>query len=502
MKRSHTLIAAAGIALSVSACDGLREAFTAHVDVVARVGSQELSTERLGAMIGNSQIPMQPEVVKAVADLWVNYQLVALAAAKGDSLNDPKLVDEVMWAQIAQLKARKFFTQISATFAKDDTTGMDGRYAQGEMLAAQHILFAVPEQGLSPQRVDSIRRVAEGVLKRATAANFAALATEFSMDPGSAEQGGKLGVFPPNMMVPEFEQGVRSLQPGQIASELVQSQFGFHIIRRPAYAEVAEEFSQAMQGSGDQRAEAKYYEELEAKAKLVVNSGIVEKVKAVATDPEGMLKDKFVLATSREGNFTTGKLAKWILAFPPQSNIRPQLQQGDSASIDGFVKAMVRNDLLVAEADDAKVTPDSADLADVRSSFRIMVVTSWGGLGVEPTTLDTVSSASEKERIVAARVDDFIDNLLKTGGQGFVDVPQPLADALRSKYSARVNQAGVDRASERATIIRAALDSTRARSGGAAAPGGPGAPGGGMVPVPVPEGAMPKVSTAPPGGQQ
>jgi hypothetical protein len=508
MKRSHSLLVAAGIALTVTACDGLKEAFTAHVDVVARVGSQELSTERLGAMIGNSAIPVQPEVVKTVADLWVNYQLAGLAAANGDSLNDPKLVDEAMWAQIAQLKARKFFQQISADFEKSDTTGMDTRYAQGEMLAAQHILFAVPEQGLSPQRVDSIKRVAESVMKRATAANFAQLAEQYSMDPGSAAQGGRLGVFPPGMMVPEFEQGVRALQPGQIATSLVQSQFGFHIIRRPLFTEVSEDFATAMQGTAEQRAEQKYYEQLEAEAKLEVKPNIAEKVREIAKDPESMMADKFVLASSREGNFTAGKLAKWVLAFPPQAGIRQQLQQGDDAGVTTFVSAMVRNELLVAKATDAKVAPDSAELADVRSAFRMMVVSTWAGLGVEPSTLDTIGSKSERERVVAARIDDFMDRLLQSGGQGFVDVPQPLIDAMRSKKSVRVNQAGVDRAAERATIVRATLDSTRARSGGRGAAGGAAMPSGGgvpdgMVPVPVPDGAMPgTVTTRPPGGQQ
>jgi peptidyl-prolyl cis-trans isomerase D len=498
MKRSHSLIAAAGIALTVTACDGLKEAFTAHVDVVARVGSQELSTERLGAMIGNSTIPIQPEVVKAVADLWVNYQLVGLAAARGDSLTDPKLVDEVMWAQVAQLKARKFFMTVSETFEKADTAGIESRYTQGEMLAAQHILFAAPQTGMSEGRVDSVRKVAEGVMKRATAANFADLVKQYSMDPGSAAQGGSLGVFPAGMMVPEFEAGLRSLQPGQISTSLVRSQFGFHIIRRPLFSEVADEFTKAMAGTADQRAEAKYYEELEAEAKLVVKDNIAEKVKEVAKDPEAALSDKTVLAESRKGNFTAGKLAKWILAFPPQSQIRPQLQQGDDESLKSFVKAMVRNDLLVAKADEAKVKPDSAELADVRSSFRVMVLTTWAGLGVEPSTIgDSARTKEEKERVVAGRIDDFIDNLLKSGGQGFVDVPQPLADALRDKYSARVNTAGIDRATERATLVRAAIDSTRGR-GGAGMPGAPmpsaGPNGAGMMPPPG--------ATPPPGGQQ
>ncbi|XZG70875.1 peptidylprolyl isomerase [Chitinibacteraceae bacterium HSL-7] len=101
-------------------------------------------------------------------------------------------------------------------------------FTQGEQVEAAHILFAVEDaasEGL-------VRAKAEAVLAEAKAMPlaFAHLAREHSACP-SGQQGGELGQFGRGQMVPEFEAAAFALNEGEISADLVETQFGFHIIK-------------------------------------------------------------------------------------------------------------------------------------------------------------------------------------------------------------------------------------------------------------------------------
>jgi parvulin-like peptidyl-prolyl isomerase len=78
---------------------------------------------------------------------------------------------------------------------------------------------------------------AQEILQRARSGeDFAKLANEFSDDPGNKNpkgelQGGFYGNNPKGRMVPQFEQAALALEPGQITQELVETDYGFHIIK-------------------------------------------------------------------------------------------------------------------------------------------------------------------------------------------------------------------------------------------------------------------------------
>jgi foldase protein PrsA len=73
---------------------------------------------------------------------------------------------------------------------------------------------------------------AEEILKRALSGeDFAKLATETTEDPGSKKDGGLYKDVTKGGMVKEFEEAALSLQPGQVADRLIESKYGYHIIK-------------------------------------------------------------------------------------------------------------------------------------------------------------------------------------------------------------------------------------------------------------------------------
>jgi len=98
---------------------------------------------------------------------------------------------------------------------------------QLEARQARHILLAVEpgaDESVARKTIENLRqRVGNGE-------DFSKLAGDFSQDPGSAKQGGKLGSVTRGMMVEPFEKALFALPKVGAVSEPVRSQFGWHLI--------------------------------------------------------------------------------------------------------------------------------------------------------------------------------------------------------------------------------------------------------------------------------
>jgi len=101
-----------------------------------------------------------------------------------------------------------------------------------ECRSARHILVKLPEGASSEQKETASKRAAAVLERVRKGEDFAKVAREES-DDTSASEGGDLGCFQRGRMVKPFEDAAYSMSPGQI-SDLVPTQYGFHVIRLDA----------------------------------------------------------------------------------------------------------------------------------------------------------------------------------------------------------------------------------------------------------------------------
>ena len=141
--------------------------------------------------------------------------------------------------------------------ARSNYNANPDRFKVAEQVQVRHILIASPDDAGRAKAAQVLARLQGG-------ADFAALAKEYSADPGSAAKGGELGFFAKGAMVPEFEEAAFALKKKGELSGLVKTKFGYHILqleaRRPAgvrsFEEVRDDLIKGARATVQQEARA------------------------------------------------------------------------------------------------------------------------------------------------------------------------------------------------------------------------------------------------------
>lgn len=253
-------------ALALAAAFGLPAVAETAPDadtVVARVNGDEIT---LGHMIvAYETLPAQYR--QAPADVLfeaLREQLIQQAALQQAHTGDiPRVVELALENERRSLLAADMLESVMMNAASDADiqAAYDKQFGDGdggEEFNAAHILVETKEAA------ETIKtRLDEG-------ADFATLAREESTGP-TGENGGDLGWFQQGAMVPEFEDAVAGMEPGEI-SDPVQSQFGWHIIqlneKRTAEAPELDEVRDDIANTLRREAVEARIEELTADAKV------------------------------------------------------------------------------------------------------------------------------------------------------------------------------------------------------------------------------------------
>ncbi|HQM37981.1 MAG TPA: immunoglobulin domain-containing protein [Candidatus Bipolaricaulis anaerobius] len=214
---------------------------TALTAVITR-GLVEAEAERLGVVITGEETEAEfQKQYQAMLDTYgmAEQDLVDYFAIYGGTLEEFKeegrasVTEQLLYAAVQQAVVGPIELSEDELRAYFEEHKAD--YSTEEQIEASHILVATAEE-------------AQAILDElARGADFAELARTRSTDTGSAAQGGALGWFGRGVMAPEFEEAAFTLEVGE-TSGIVQTDFGFHIIRvtdrraasEPEFEEVAD----------------------------------------------------------------------------------------------------------------------------------------------------------------------------------------------------------------------------------------------------------------------
>jgi hypothetical protein len=415
------------LSVALPACD----AIGAHTGVVARVGPYELSVDRtVDLLVDHPRIPPTTEVIASVADLWVDYTILADLLSRDSTLagvNLAPLVDPYVEQRVFEDLRQMVMTQDTAI----DDAELERLFAEqapGRRVRARHILIRYPDDP-SPAQREQTQQLAEEVRERAEAGeDFGDLARRYSEDPGSAQQGGDLGWFEPGMMVQQFEQAAFRLQPGEI-SDVVETLFGLHVIKveereTPAFEELREPFRQQVAEMRRQESLGDYVQSLTEPITMRVDKGAVEVARDLAQRPETRLTGRAAareLVSWRGGALTAGEFVQFARRLPPQQ--RAQFAAAPDEQIEAYLQDVATNELVLEDARRRGITVPEAERDSVRALIREQVIEVVRESGLMGPPQEGEDRAAAVQRRVTGLLEGIIagqQSLLPLGGLPYV----------------------------------------------------------------------------------
>ena len=222
----------------------------------------QISVDNVAQQITDSGEQADPE---RILDELINLEVLTQAA---EELNLDKQADiaATLQLQYTQIMANAYLARKGAemTFSEEELQAeyeaQSANLDRGEYRAS-HILLETPEQA---------RQV---IAELEAGKPFAEAAAEHSIDPADTT-GGDLGWFVGNTMVPEFAEAIAQMEVGDVSSEPVQSEFGYHIIylvdKRNAALPDFNSVKSGLTNLAVRKALAEHVEELKAAADIKI----------------------------------------------------------------------------------------------------------------------------------------------------------------------------------------------------------------------------------------
>lgn len=200
--------------------------------VVADIGNEKIYMyqfeDQFVKSIGNNLDSAKKTTIeqrKEFLELMIKLKLKVLDATEKGYLNSPEIKADLETYKKNYLSAFLIDKKVTEPYIKD-------LYEKKKFeVRASHILINLPQTATAEDSVKAYQKATVVIDKLNAGGDFSEVAKEFSEDPSAKGNGGDLYYFTGGMTVPEFEDEVFKLKPGEYTKKPVRTMFGLHIVK-------------------------------------------------------------------------------------------------------------------------------------------------------------------------------------------------------------------------------------------------------------------------------
>ena len=405
-KRTRTALAVVAAAALAGGC---------RADTLAEAAGQKLEAGQAAALVAeHSAVPADTQVVRVVAELWVDYTLLAAHLEADSTLVglDVNAVVEPGLRERMLARLHEDALDVDTVISEQELVERFAADLPGARATASQILLLFPRNATRLQQ-DSVLAAAHALEARlAEGADFARLAAAFSDDAGNAAHGGSLGSFARGEMLGPVDSAVFGMSPGEVAGP-VRTRLGYHLLKLerievPDFAEAADDFRMRIKLERVAEAEAAFVEMLDSAAGLNLASGAVEMARALARSQPSRLAPRAAerpLLTWNGGAYTASDFASMVRSSP--EGFAEGVAGAPDEELGKALRRIGREELLLIEARARGLSPSDAEKDSLTLLARDAVRQRAQMIGLRDDSLPATTPAGAKESVADAPTADW-----------------------------------------------------------------------------------------------
>ncbi len=434
-----------GVVLWLAGCAGGEPI---HEDMVARVDDRALDEARLAELLVLAQpYPLDESSAEELVRHWLGLAALVSRAAAGDDLTGADATAASTW-----LDRREALLQVEreARLGPIEIASARAEFDAGRMRLLAHVLRRVgPET--TPAERELQRRNAERLLSSLIAGGPWEEAVAESEDPDTREQSGLLGLFGPGELPSALDRVAWRLEPGQVSS-VIESPAGFHILYRPAWADVADLFEiRLRERQLMEAARASDLGVLEARG-AVRSPDALRATMRLAGDPYSGMGSDVAVIRWEGGSLTEGMLARYLAALPTPA--RKEMIRVANERAGSFLDEIAVRELRAQDAErDGLRIDENTDTALRRSHAE--------EVGYWLAALDGGGSAGPTQEAVERHMEALVARRIPARS-----LPVLFEAWLLGRAEWSLSRAGLDRAVAQARLMLEGAGSAPGREGG------------------------------------